>query len=317
MLDLVIIGAGPTGINCAITAGKAGLDYLVIEKGLLVNSIFHFPANMTFFSTSLKLEIGDIPFISHNDKPTRREALEYYRRLLETYKVKVSFREMVLGAEKSNGIFTIKTDKGTYEAKNIIVATGFYDLPNKMNIPGEELPKVKHYYDEVHHYIKQDVLVVGGANSACDVALECWQKGARVTMAVRGPALYQNVKYWILPNIQNRIKEGSIKAYFNTEVKEIKQNDVTLQTTEGEVTVANDYVLAMTGYRPDYTLLKSLGVTTADDEYKTPIYNAETLESEVEGLYLAGVINGGLKTNKFFIENTREHAATIVNHILS
>ena len=316
MLDLIIIGAGPTGINCAIAAGKEGMSYLVLEKGLLVNSIFHFPANMTFFSTSKNLEIGDIPFISHNDKPTRREALEYYRRLMESYDLKVSFREKVVGATKqSDGSFIVDTNKGKHSAKHIVVATGFYDIPNKMNVPGEELSKVKHYYDEVHHYIKQNVLVIGGANSACDVALECWQKGANVTMAVRQDSLYQKVKYWILPNIENRIKEGSIKAYFNTSVKSIGADTVTLQTPDGELTIENDYVLAMTGYSPDYQLLQSLGVTVDSDQHKTPIYDTETLESSTKGIYLAGVINGGLKTNRFFIENTRDHAQKIIKHM--
>ena len=315
MLDVLIIGAGPTGINCAIAASQAHLQYKVIEKGVLANSIFNFPANMTFFSTSLNLEIGGIPFISHTDKPTRREALEYYRRLMEAYDIDISFRERVIGATSTPEGHTVKTDKGEYHCKNIVVATGFYDVPNKMNIPGENLPKVKHYYDEVHHYIQQDVLVVGAANSACDVALECWQKGARVTMAVRSPQLYERVKYWILPNIQNRIKEGSIKAHFNTTVTEIREQEVVLSTPNGPLTIANDYVLAMTGYSPDYSLLKSLGVAVDDDQYDTPLYNEKTLESKQPGIYLAGVVNGGRKTNRFFIENTRDHAEVIMRHV--
>ncbi len=318
MLDIVIIGAGPTGINCAIAASKAMLSYKVIEKGLIVNSIFHFPANMTFFSTSKNLEIGDIPFISHTDKPTRREALEYYRRLVEAFDLDISFRETVTGTTKlEGGFFEVSTDQGSYKTKNIIVATGFYDIPNLMNVPGEELPKVKHYYDEAHHYVQQEVLVVGGANSACDVALECWQKGAKVTMAVREPTLYQNVKYWILPNIENRIKEGSIKAYFNTTVSSIRPHNVTLCTPDGDIEIDNDFVLAMTGYTPDYSLLSALGVAVGDDQYKTPILSDLTLESKVPGIYLAGVINGGRRTNKYIIENTRDHAETIIGHIES
>lgn len=315
MLDLVIIGGGPTGINCAIEAQKAHLDYVILEKGVLVNSIFHFPANMTFFSTSKNLEIADVPFISHSDKPTRREALEYYRRLMESYDLRIDFDVEVSHMEEGEGAYKIYTNEATYEAKYVVVATGFYDNPNLMNVPGEDLPKVKHYYDEVHHYIRKKVVVVGGANSACDVALECWQKGADVTMVVREPTLYQNVKYWILPNIENRIKEGSIKAHFNTTIKEIHPKKVILNGLEGEVTLDNDYVLAMTGYSPNYDLLERLGIEIGDDELKTPIFDEHSLESNLPGVYLAGVLNGGLKTNKYFIENTRHHADVIVRDI--
>lgn len=315
MHDLIIIGGGPTGINCAIEAKKAHLDYVILEKGVLVNSIFHFPANMTFFSTSKNLEIAGVPFISHSDKPTRQEALEYYRRLMESHELNIDFDVNVLSMEKENGSYHISTSEGLYQSKYVIIATGFYDKPNLMNIPGESLPKVKHYYDEVHHYIRKKVLVVGGANSACDVALECWQKGAEVTMAVRGSELYQRVKYWILPNIENRIKEGSIKAFFNTTVKEIREKSVILNTKEGEITIENDFVLAMTGYAPNYELLKNLGVDVHNDKLKTPVFNEDTLESNLPGVYLAGVLNGGLKTNKYFIENTRHHANLIVRNI--
>lgn len=315
MYDLVIIGAGPTGINCAIEAKKANLNYVILEKGVLVNSIFHFPANMTFFSTSKNLEIADVPFISHTDKPTRREALEYYRRLMESHNLCIDFDVEVNSMQKKDGQYEIKTSQDTYQSKYVIVATGFYDVPNLMNVPGEELPKVKHYYDEVHHYIRKKVLVIGGANSACDVALECWQKGAEVTMAVREPALYQKVKYWILPNIENRIKEGSIKAHFNTRVKEIHPKTVILDTPNGEVTIDNDFVLAMTGYAPNYELLNNLGIQIQEDELKTPVFSEDTLESNLPGVYLAGVVNGGLKTNKYFIENTRHHADVIIRNI--
>lgn len=313
--DVIIIGGGPTGINCGIAAEAAHLDYVILEKGVLVNSIFHFPANMTFFSTSKNLEIADTPFISHNEKPTRQEALEYYRRLLESNDLNIHFREKAISVEGEN-TYTVKTNKGSYATKNIIIATGFYDHPIMMNVPGEDLPKVKHYYDEVHHYIQTDVLVVGGANSACDVALECWQKGARVTMAVREEELYEKTKYWILPNIKNRIEEGSITAYYNTLVKEIRPDSVVLDTPDGEVTLKNDYVLAMTGYKPDYAFLESMGITTEPDDYRTPSHNEKTLETNRPGIYLAGVILGGLKTNKFFIENTRDHADRIIRNIL-
>ena len=315
MYDLIIIGGGPTGINCAIEAKKANLDYVILEKGVLVNSIFHFPANMTFFSTSKNLEIAGVPFISHTDKPTRQEALEYYRRLMESHDLRIDFNVEVKSMQKEDWKYSISTSQGNYKSKYVIIATGFYDKPNLMHIPGEELPKVKHYYDEVHHYIRKKVLVVGGANSACDVALECWQKGAEVTMAVREPTLYQKVKYWILPNIENRIKEGSIKAYFNTELKEIHHKTVTLDTPEGEVSIENDFVLAMTGYAPNYELLDNLGIQIQEDDMRTPVFNEDTLESNLPGVYLAGVVNGGLKTNKYFIENTRHHADVIVRNI--
>lgn len=315
MKDLIIVGGGPTGINCAIAAERAHLDYVILEKGVLVNSIFNFPANMTFFSTSLNLEIGDTPFISHNDKPTRREALEYYRRLLENYDLNIQFGAEVTGMDKTDNGYRVRTTAETYTAKYVIVATGFYDHVNMMHVPGEDLPKVKHYYDEVHHYIRKKVLVVGGANSACDVALECWQKGADVTMAIRGPELYQKVKYWILPNIENRIKEGSINAHFNTEVVEIKDKSVILRTPSGLVEIANDYVLAMTGYRPDYDLLSSMGIQIQSDDLRTPATDDNTLETNLPGVFMAGVVNGGLKTNRFFIENTRHHAEIIINEI--
>lgn len=317
-LDLVIIGGGPTGINCGISAHKAGLNFTIIEKGVLVNSLFHFPANMTFFSTSKLLEIGDIPFISHTDKPTRKEALEYYRRIVTSYKLPVKLYETVIGSEQRDDTYVIRTNKTTYHTKAIIIATGFYDIPNLMNVPGEELPKVKHYYDEAHHYLNQNVLVVGAANSACDVALETWQKGAKVTMAVRSSELYERIKYWILPNIKNRIKEGSITAHFNTIVKEIKSDSVILYNdTKGQFTIENDFVLAMTGYRPDYSLLNLIGIQIKDDEYQTPDFNEDTLETNLKNVFVAGVVNGGLKTNRLFIENTRHHGQVIIDQLSS
>lgn len=317
ILDLIIIGGGPTGINCGISAHKANLNFLIIEKGVLVNSLFHFPANMTFFSTSKLLEIGDIPFISHTDKPTRKEALEYYRRIVTSYKLPLKLYERVIGKENNETHYVLKTDKGVYKTKAIIAATGFYDIPNLMNVPGEDLPKVKHYYDEAHHYLGQKVLVVGAANSACDVALETWQKGATVTMAVRSPELYERVKYWILPNIKNRISEGSITAHFKTTVTEIKENSVSLHNDEaGHFTIDNDFVLAMTGYRPDYTLMNLLGIDIQDDVYQTPVFNEDTLETNQKHIFIAGVMNGGLKTNRLFIENTRHHGNIIIDQLV-
>ncbi len=317
VFDLLIVGGGPAGINCAIEAEKANLHYCILEKGVLVNSIYHFPMNMTFFSTSRNLEIAGIPFISHTDKPTRREALEYYRRLVNHFDVKIKYRCEVLSAKKQADNFVLQTSEGQFESKNLIIATGFYDTPQLMDVPGESLPKVKHYYDDAHEYIGMNVLVVGAANSACDVALETWSQGANVTMAVREPQLYQKVKYWILPNIENRIKEGSIKAHFNTKVKEIKDKEVILEGPEGIFSIENDFVLAMTGYKPDFKLLDQLGIDYGDDQTKVPVLDEATLQSTVSGLYLAGVINGGMKTSALFIENTRDHGEKIVGDILN
>ncbi len=316
--DLIIIGAGPSGINCGIEASKKGLKYCILEQGVLVNSLFNFPTNMTFFSTSVKLEIGDIPFISHTEKPTRKEALEYYRRITETYNLNIHYNTRVneMIAAKSE-TYIIHTSRDSYHSSNVVVATGFYGKPRMLNVPGEDLSKVKHYYDEAHPYIGRNILVVGAANSACDVALETWQKGANVTMLVRGSELNERVKYWILPNIQNRIEEGSIPCYYNSKLVKISEREVILDTPEGQVTLPNDYVLAMTGYTPDYELLHKLKVSIGEDEYMTPIYNEETLESSLPNVYLSGVVNGGLKTNRFFIENTREQAKSIVSRITS
>lgn len=314
--DLIIIGGGPSGLNCAIEASKAGLNYLVLEKGVLVNSIYNFPTNMTFFSTSKLLEIGSTPFISHRDKPTRREALEYYRRLQEAFDLRVRMYEPVEHMKRqTDGLYFIQTAKDQYLAHSVIVATGFYDCPRLMNIPGESLPKVKHYYDDPHPYVGQKVLVVGAANSACDVALETWQKGAEVTMAIRGGEINPRVKYWIRPNIENRIKEGSITAYFHTNVEEIRPHEVVLKGPEGSITIENDFVLAMTGYHPNFSLLNSLGLDIPDEGDRIPKYDEKTLETSLPNVYLAGVVCGGMKTSKFFIENTRDHGEVIMGQI--
>lgn len=315
--DLAIIGGGPTGIACAIEAQKNGLQAVVLEKGVLVNSIFRFPANMTFFSTSLNLEIGETPFISHNDKPTRREALEYYRRVAASWKLNLRLYEEVLEMLPSPiGGYEVRTTKNRYQAANVAIATGFYDQPRLMNVPGEDLPKVKHFYDEAHPYVGQKVLVVGAANSACDVALETYYKGAEVTMCIREAAIYDKVKYWIRPNIENRIREGSIVAFFNTTVKEIKNQEVVLQTPDKEVVLENDFVLAMTGYQPDYRFLQKMGIAIRADDSRTPVMNPDTFESNLPGVYLAGVVQAGLDTSKLFIENTRHHGEVIIQAIL-
>lgn len=317
IFDLVIVGAGPSGLACSIEAHKHHLDTLILEKGVLVNSVFRFPANMTFFSTSQKLEIGDTAFISHSDKPTRREALEYYRRVAEFWKLPVRCYEGVENVETlPDGLLEVHSANAIYRARAVVIATGYYDIPKLMDVTGEDLPKVKHFYDEAHPYIGQDVLVVGAANSACDVALETFYKGARVTMAIREDSIYEKVKYWIRPNIENRIAEGSIKAYFNTTVKAIYPTNVVLDTPAGEVTLPNDWVLAMTGYQPDYSFLRKIGLTVGNDEDQIPLINPETFETNVPNVYLAGVLQAGLNTSKLFIENTRHHGEVIVKEIL-
>lgn len=314
--DLIIIGGGPSGIAAAIEASKSNLTYTILEKGYLVNSIYNFPTNMTFFSTSQKLEIGDVPFISHVEKPTRKEALEYYRRVVNSYSLNIKFRTEVKRVEGEKLSFKVHTNKGQYESKYLVVATGYYDVPRNLNVEGESLTKVKHYYDDAHPYIGMNVLVVGAANSACDVALETWQKGANVTMVIRGAELYQKVKYWILPNIENRIKEGSIAAYFNTTVNMISEKSVLLNTPNGIEEIENDYVLAMTGYKPNYKFLSSIGITFEQSKAEKPNYNEDTLESNVNNLFLAGVINAGLNTSELFIENTRDHGRKIIREIM-
>jgi len=315
--QLIIIGGGPTGINCGIAAQKAGLDYLVLEKGMLVNSIYNFPTNMTFFSTSKNLEIADIPFISHYEKPTRLEALEYYRRLVHHFDLRIKYQQKVTSLRKKGQLFYLETRESKFTADNIVLATGFYDTPRKLSAKGADLPKVKHYYDDPHPYIDRNLLVIGGANSACDVALETWSHGAKVTMAIRKPTLYPKVKYWIKPNIENRIKEGSITAYFDTEIIEIKEKSVTLKTPDGLLEIENDLVLAMIGYRPDYSLLDELGIDYSDREALVPKYDEVTLETNVSGVYVAGVLNAGLRTSSLFIENTRDHGDKIVEAILA
>lgn len=316
MHDLIIIGAGPIGMACAIQAKRQGLSTLMIDKGLLVNTLFHFPTNMTFFSTSLLLEIGDVPFVSHGEKPTRRESLEYYRRVFESWELEAHFYERVTHVEKNQDHFNVITDKTAYLAKAVIVATGFYDLPVLLQIPGEDLPKVRHYYTEPHPYIHQKVVVIGAANSACDVALELWHKGAEVTMVVRESQISERVKYWIKPNIENRIREGAIKAYFNSRVTSIGEQSIDLETPEGLVRLPNDYVLAMTGYQPDFSFLQQIGIALYNDPDTEVTYNPDTHESNIPGIYLAGVVCGGMCTNKFFIENARDHAEKIIGHFL-
>ena len=322
---LIIIGGGPIGIACALEAKKHKIDYLILEKGALVNSLFNYPVNMTFFSTSERLEIGNVPFVSNNAKPTRSEALEYYRRVAKDNHVHLFEKVTDVKVEGTSNkaqeetsklpVYQITTAKSIYTSNFIILATGFYDIPYLLNVPGENLPKVKHYYDDPHFYAFQKVIVVGAQNSAVDAALETWRKGADVTMVVRGPEIGRRVKYWVKPDIENRIKEGSVKAYFNSMIKEIREDEVDIETPEGVITLENDWVIAMTGYQPDLPFLKKIGIELCNDETSKPAYDEETHETNQKNIYLAGVICGGMNTHRLFIENSREHAVKIVNDI--
>ena len=362
--SIIIIGGGPIGLACALEAKKAKLSYLILEKGTLVNSLYNYPTNMTFFSTSERLEIGKIPFVSNNAKPTRAEALEYYRRVTvanalnihlfeevkkiqdagyglldkrnKTEQVKnakallkkqlashlrqATVRKTRITYPASNithpvSLFKVTTSKSSYTCNNIIIATGFYDIPYLLNVPGEDLPKVKHFYNDPHYYAFQKVAVVGASNSAVDVALETWRKGAEVTMVIRGPEIGKRVKYWVRPDIENRIKEGSIKAYFNSKVKQIKKDSLVIQTPEGPVTLPNDWVIAMTGYQPNLNFLRSMGIQLSADDVLLPVIDEFTHETNVINIFLAGVICGGMNTHRLFIENSREHAEKIIRTI--
>ncbi len=313
--DVIIIGGGPVGLMCAIDCRKQELSHLILEQGVLVDSIYRFPTNMTFFSTSKKLEIGNVPFISHSDKPTRREALEYYRRVFDSWELKAKFYHRVDNIDPTPNGFVVTSSDSTYTSKAVVISTGFFGLPKMMNIPGEQLDKVFHYYQEVHPFIGQKVAVIGSANSACDVAMELYHKGAEVTMIIRQSEISERVKYWIKPNIENRIKEGSIIAYFNSIVTEIKPHELQVSTLDGDMIIPNDFVIAMTGYQPDFDFLQQIGVQLSEDGIQKPIYNEDTLETNVLGLYVAGVITAGKQTSKIFIENSMDHALKIVTDI--
>lgn len=316
--DLMIIGAGPIGLSCALAARQAGLSYLVIEKGCLVNSIYQYPVNMQFFSTSERLEIGEIPFVSNNAKPFRNEALEYYRRVAVSAKLHIHlFEELNQVNQIAVHQFEIITSKASYLTMNLILATGFYGIPYLLNVPGEELPKLTHYYQDPHFYAFQKVLIVGANNSAVDAALETWRKGAEVTMVIRDAEIGERVKYWARPDIVNRINEGSIKAYFHSKIKAIRELEVDIETPDGPITIANDRVIAMTGYMPDLNLLEKMGIQLSDDDVRKPSLDEQTHQTNIKGIYLAGVICGGMNTHRLFIENSRDHAGKIINHILS
>jgi len=317
ILDILIIGGGPIGLNCALEAGKNKLSYLIIEKGTIVNSLYNYPLYMKFFSTSDKHEIADIPFISAAPKPGRQEALEYYQGIARQRNLRINLYERVLKVLKNQEIFTVETTKSKYYAKNVIIATGFYDIPNLTNIPGENLEKVKHYYTEPYPYARQKVVVVGCSNSSVDAALETYRKGAEVTMIIRSSEISPSVKYWVKPDIENRIAEGSITAYFNSELLEIKEESVTFRDKHSEIhELENNFVLAMTGYLPDFGFLKNSGIELQGNCLK-PLYNEQTMETNIPNLYLAGVVCGGKDTHFWFIENSRIHAEMIVKNIIS
>jgi thioredoxin reductase (NADPH) len=318
--DVLVIGAGPTGLACAIDAQNAGCSVALVDKGCLTNSLFHYPANMTFFTTPELLEIGNMPFPSPNQKPSRNEALEYYRKVTAHYKLDVRPYERVLGVSGADGHFTVHTEDRfgrplEHRARKLVVSTGYYDLPNHLGVPGEDLPKVAHYYDEPHPYFDRDVLVVGGKNSAAIAALELYRHGARVTLAHRGAELHRHIKYWIKPDIENRIKSGEITAYFSTTVERIGLDDVMLKTPEGERTLPNHQVFALTGYKPDFAFIESLGIKLDPKNSRCPVCNRQTLESNVPGIYVAGVVVAGERTNEIFIENGRFHGALIAKDL--
>jgi thioredoxin reductase (NADPH) len=314
--QVLIIGGGPIGLACGLACQKAGLTYLILEKGCLVNSLYNDPSTMTFFSTSERLEIGNVPFVSVSSKPTRSEALEYYRRVVQSNNLQINLFEEVLNLKEDSSQYEIETSKNRYYAKYVILATGFYDIPNLIGVVGENLPKVSHYYKDPHFYAFQKVLVIGSNNSAVDVALETFRKGAEVTMIIREPELGKSVKYWVKPDIENRIAEGAIKAYFNSNVSKISMDEVEINTPNGKITMDNDWVLAMTGYQPNLIFLEKLGIKLSNDQQKKPFFDENTMETNLPNVFLAGVICGGLDTRSLFIENSRIHANLIVNKIL-
>ena len=317
--DVLVIGAGPTGMACAIEAQRAGFTSALVDKGCLVNSLFHYPANMVFFTTPELLEIGDIPFTTANQKPNRSEALEYYRNVAQHYQLDVRQYQRVTSVSGYDGAFKVQTRDShnhnhDYTARKIVVGTGYYDRPNYMDIPGEDLPKVMHYYKEPHPYFDMDVLIIGAKNSAAIAALELWRRGSRVTMVHRGPEIHRNVKYWIKPDIENRIKNGEVTAYFNSCVLEIRQNSVRIKMPDGEREIKNDFVFALTGYHPDYEFLESLGIELTRPEMR-PVCDPRTFESNVPGIYVAGVIVAGSRTSEIFIENGRFHGKQIAEDL--
>jgi bacillithiol disulfide reductase len=315
MHDVIVIGAGPVGLACAIEANREHLSSRIIEKGSLVNSIVGYPAQMEFFSTPDLIEIGGYPFPVQGYKPTREEAVEYYRGVAQREALDIALYERVLDVRGSRGDFTVVTDKASHPARHIVVSTGFFDQPNALNVPGEHLAKVTHYYREPYPYVRQKVAIVGARNSAAKAALDCYRHGAEVTLIVRAPELSDKIKYWIRPDLENRIKEGSIRVFLNTTIEQIHEAAIVLRTPDGVREIANDWVLAMTGYHPDYGFLEHLGLTFADDGFRTPVYDEATFETTRPGVYVAGTVCGGYQTSRWFIENGRFHARQIMKHI--
>jgi thioredoxin reductase (NADPH) len=318
-VDVLIVGAGPTGMACAIETQKAGFKALIVDKGCLVNSIYHYPINMVFFTTPELLEIGDVPFTTALAKPTRLEALEYYRRVAEHYHLNIRQYEWVKTITGEDNNFRVTTTNRhdaihDYRARKIVLATGYYDLANRMGIPGEDLEKVFHYYREPHPYFDSDVVVIGGKNSAAEAALDLWRHGARVTLVHRGAQIHSHVKYWVRPDIENRIKAGEITAYFNSFVSEINDDCVVLRTPTGPIRLKNNFVFALTGYHPDYDFLRSVGIELSPEQLR-PVCDPESLESNVPGVYVAGVIVAGSRTNEIFIENGRFHGRLIAANL--
>jgi len=315
--DVLIIGGGPIGLACGIEVQQSGLSHVILEKGCLVNSLYNYPINMTFFSSSERLEIGNTPFVTILPKPKRAEALEYYRRIDQKFRLNTRLFEEVVSVDKEDDVFVVSSNKQKYTAKHVIVATGFYDIPMYLNIPGEELPKVTHYYKDPHFYANQHVVVVGASNSSIDAALETYRKGAKVTLVIRANEISPRVKYWVKPDIENRIACGEIDVYYQSELKEIQEHSVIIRTRDGEVELPNDFVLALTGYRPNFEFLHKIGVHIPNEAPMIPAHNPETMETNVKNLYLAGVVCGGLNTHLWFIENSRVHATIIVQNILA
>ena len=315
MLDVIIIGAGPVGLACGIAAKREGLSAKLIDKGALVNSLTGYPLNMEFFSTAELLEIGGHPFPTRGVKPSREEALSYYQKVASVENLDIHLYERVIDVSGHDEAFTVVTDKDSYSSRKVVLVTGFFDIPNRLNVPGDDLPKVTHYFTEPYRYVRQEVAVIGAKNSAAKAALQCHRAGANVTMIIRGPAVSEKVKYWIRPDLINRIEEGSIRAYFNTQVQSIEQNTLTLSTPEGIQSIPNQWVLAMTGYQPDYSFMKRMGVTIGTDEHATPIHNPNTFQTTRSGLFMAGTVCGGKRTSRWFIENGRFHAKLIMQYI--
>ncbi|HEY2434463.1 MAG TPA: YpdA family putative bacillithiol disulfide reductase [Vicinamibacterales bacterium] len=313
--DVAVIGAGPVGLACAIEVRRRGLSARVFDKGTLVNSIFGYPTNMEFFSTPDLIEIGGYPFPVQHYKPTREDALEYYRGVAAREQIPVSLYDRVERIDGARGGFTLRSTSGEHAARFVVLSTGFFDLANRLGVPGEDLPKVLHYYKEPYPYVSQDVAIIGAKNSAAKAALDCYRHGARVTLVVRAAAISDKVKYWIKPDLENRIKEGSIKAFFDTTVQEIRPDSLRLATPDGPLEIANQWLLAMTGYHPDFDLLQRFGVTFAGDAWRTPIYDDTTFETQRPGVYIAGTVCGGYQTGRWFIENGRFHARQIAEHI--